>query len=347
MAQSAELRRAYSGLYGRFAARALLTAHLGIGRFISLKREGIEVPKSISVKRISKGDIPDWLAWDDRAQQHVLCEAKGSLTANDFLAAGQPKCVKEGKDQFLRVHCTDPNGPVYPARWVAASRWSTDRRSGQAASLLWDPPTDHEPVSEEISRNHREAITRAWLDSLAPGLGWRDANELLADQRAASAITVRAEPGEIPDEEDWPEVGDMPLAKVSAAQARSTEMEKVITRVVSTLSSDDVYREDWVSAGRPPEPKALEAQYLSALVTPYGVRPIRGASDVDELRTAQDRAQRREQPAMLVGIPLGLDPAARLSDALWMDGGGIARTGDLAVFDLRRIEIDAHGISLA
>ena len=34
LAESAELRRAYSGLYGRFFARALLSEHLGFSRFL-------------------------------------------------------------------------------------------------------------------------------------------------------------------------------------------------------------------------------------------------------------------------------------------------------------------------
>ena len=55
---------------------------------------------------------------------------------------------------------------------------------------------------------------------------------------------------------------------------------------------------------------------------------------------AQERAQRLEQSAMLVGVPLGLDIAGALTDQLWLDGAGIARSQDLAVFDLRRIQVD-------
>lgn len=65
------------------------------------------------------------------------------------------------------------------------------------------------------------------------------------------------------------------------------------------------------------------------------------------MRRAQERAREREQPAMLVGLPLDFDPGAVVSDVLWLDGAGIARTGDLAVFDLRRVEIDSSGFSAA
>jgi hypothetical protein len=347
LAQSAELRRAYSGLYGRFAARALLTAHFGFGRFVSLRRNGVEVPGSIKVERTKKGDIPDWVAWDDKAGRHVLCEAKGSLTANDFLSAGTPKCVTEGKAQFDRVQCTGPSGGLNPARWVAASRWATELRGGQATTLLWDPPSDHKPFPEEAARRHREAMTRAWLDSLAPGLGWRSGADLLAGEREGNAVFVRAEPGPIPHDEDWPLIGDEQAADLSGARAKSELTHKVVTRVGTTLSASDLYQTNWVSHERASEKVALEGRYISALVTPYGVRPIRVAADVDELHRAQERAQALEQPAMLVGIPLGLDPAAALTDQLWMDGAGISRSQDLAVFDLRRIVVEGGEVVAA
>ena len=97
LAESAELRRTYSGLYGRFVARALLTHHLGFTRFLSLKRNGLEVQGSVKVERTNGGDIPDWLAWDDRHSRFVLGEAKGSLTARDFLSPGTPKMCRKRK----------------------------------------------------------------------------------------------------------------------------------------------------------------------------------------------------------------------------------------------------------
>ncbi len=264
LAQSAELRRAYSGLYGRFAARALLTAHLGFSRFVSLKRNGVDVPGSIQVERSKRGDIPDWLAWDDRAGRHVLCEAKGSLTANDFLASATPKCVTEGKAQFDRVTSIGPSGPLTPACWVAASRWSTELRGGQAATLLWDPPTDHKPFSEEAQARHREAMTRAWLDSLAPGLGWRDGNDLLSDRRAENALLVHAGPGQIPVEEDWPMITKPPQAALSEGELRTENTQRVFQQVASTLTVETLYNADWLNHARSSEKIALERRYISS-----------------------------------------------------------------------------------
>ncbi|MDR7117380.1 hypothetical protein [Caulobacter sp. BE254] len=353
LAQSAELRRAYSGLYGRFVARALLSAHLGINRFVSLKRNGVVIPGSVAVTRISKGDIPDWIAWDDRASRHVLCEAKGSLTSRDFLAPGVPKCVKEGKAQFDRVETTGASGKLYPARWVAATRWVTDHRGGTPATLLWDPPQDHRPFSEDEAARHREAMTRAWLDSIAPGLGWRDADELLAPDRSRMAIVVNAEPGPVPPSQDWPELPDNDLPLI----ARLTEVARLdrfvaqrrpvpsdgpqdVADLAGAQSGSQTYQASWLPRPRGPEAKPHQGDYIAALATPFGLRPMRTRADFDLLRRAQDRARDLEEPAMIIGLPVGMDPGAAPAQTTWLDGAGISRKQDLAVFDLRRVKVD-------
>ncbi|TCQ02690.1 hypothetical protein C8J34_11654 [Rhizobium sp. PP-F2F-G36] len=204
LAESAELRRSYSGLYGRFMARALLTHHLGLSRFVSLKRNGISLPGSIAVTRNAAGDIPDWLAWDSRNNRFALCEAKGSLTANDFLTRDPPRCVADGKKQFRRVSSAISGRVTHPAEWVAASRWSTDQRGGPPITLLWDPPVSDTPFEPEEADRHREAITRAWLDSIGPGFGLANANEVLATAEKDHTVVVRAKPGPVPESRDWP-----------------------------------------------------------------------------------------------------------------------------------------------
>ncbi len=353
LAQSAELRRAYSGLYGRFVARALLSAHLGINRFVSLKRNGVDIDGSVTVERICKGDIPDWIAWDDRASRHVLCEAKGSLTSGDFLTASPPKCVKEGKAQFDRVKTTGAKGPIYPACWVAATRWVTDDRGGTPATLLWDPPQDHSPFSKEEAAGHREAMTRAWLDSIAPGLGWRDANDLLSPERARAAIVVSADPGPVPTYADWPTLNDsdantaleqVPVAREQRRQLLQrqapSEVERVVAALASTLSQSQIYQTSWLPGPTGAETKSHQGEYLAALATPFGVRPIRTRSDYEMLLRAQERAQSLEEPAMIIGLPLDMDPGAAVADNAWLDGAGISRKQDLAVFDLRRVKVD-------
>ena len=94
----------YSGLYGRYFARALLASRLGITDFVSLNRNSTQIPDGVSVERIDTGDIPDWIAWDPQENTYVLGEAKGCLTgsAQQFLGR-TPSCVDAGKVQFTRV----------------------------------------------------------------------------------------------------------------------------------------------------------------------------------------------------------------------------------------------------
>src|SRR5689334_19074871 len=58
---SAEIRRAYSGLYGRFFARAVLESRLNVTDLTPLGRNGVRLSNGDRVVRIAKGDIPDWV----------------------------------------------------------------------------------------------------------------------------------------------------------------------------------------------------------------------------------------------------------------------------------------------
>jgi len=349
LAESAELRRAYSGLYGRFIARALLKEHLGLSRFLSLERNGVTVPGAIQIKRSTKGDIPDWLAWDDRNATYVLGEAKGSLTARDFLNPNGPKCVREGKKQFDRVVATEAGLVVKPARWVAATRWATDDRRGDPITVLWDPPVPDDPQAEELAPKRREAMTRAWLDSLAPALGYRTASDLISDERNEDAIIVRADPGEVPESLDWPvgadEVGagKEPAAPAQVKSRRvPTDGEQVFKALTSGLQESEVYSDSGILEAKKAETKPYEGAYIAAAITPFGIRPIRSTDEFEGLKREQDRAQRLETPVMLAGIPLDLDPKQSPARQPWLDGAGIAQPGELALFDLRRVEVRRH-----
>ena len=346
LAESAELRRAYSGLYGRFFARALLTHHLGFTRFRSLKRNGLEVQGSVKVKRTNGGDIPDWIAWDDRNSGFVLGEAKGSLTARDFLSPGTPKCVGNGKDQFDRVETCVGGRTIHPARWVAATRWATEDRKGDPITILWDPPVEDTPFDEEEATRHRAAMTRAWLNSIAPRMGWTGANELLSREREREAIVIRAEPGSIPESKDWHPLedesdGDIPEATFAgiprqAESARRRELEDPI----GELRDSTLYADTTTLLPRDQESSVHEHPYIAAMITRFGIRPVRMSDDIDAMRRAQDPARDREEPAMLVGVPLGFDATSRLKDSIWLDGAGIAQPGNLAVFDLGQVTFD-------
>jgi len=328
LAESAEVRRAYSGLYGRFMARALLSRHLGLTRFIPLKRELTAIDGSVVVRRNGAGDIPDWLAWDGRHLRFALCEAKGSLTSNDFLGPGCPKCVSNGKSQFSRVVVEDGTSILQPIQWVAATRWSTDRRSVVPVTVLWDPPTQYDPFTPEQAKRHQAAIGRAWLESIAPGMGWRSAADLLSGDRVSAAVNVRAEPALVSTEDDWPETDE--------------DTDSGLTSFHGATSSAREFVPERLQREREQEGQAIsvhEGEYLVAVVTRFGIRPVRSRGEFETLQREQDRALAREEPAMLVALPLGYDFDTGPDEKTWISEAGIAKENDLAIFDLRRIKV--------
>ena len=64
LAESAEMRRAYSAIYGRYFSRGILASRLEVTDFVSLERKNTTIKDGVTVNRKSKGDIPDWIAWD-------------------------------------------------------------------------------------------------------------------------------------------------------------------------------------------------------------------------------------------------------------------------------------------
>ena len=176
LGESAEMRRVYSGLYGRYFARALLATELGLTDFIPLNRDITPIPDGVTVTRIDKGDIPDWIAWNPQTGAYVLGEGKGRLTGSEqrFLN-GTPSCVDAGKEQFARVEVRDSGGRTIATRnWVAVNLWSTDERRQRPVSLLWDPPEDGDLLTDDEVPRHADAIRRHHIATTAMRLGEPD-----------------------------------------------------------------------------------------------------------------------------------------------------------------------------
>lgn len=366
LAESSELRRAYSGLYGRFFARALLQQHLGFTNFLSLQRNGLNVGSGVVVERISAGDIPDWIAWSPAHQKHVLAEAKGSLTAKDFLTAGTPNCIKEGKTQFSRVRVLVNGVEIHPLRWVAASRWATDNRPGEPATALWDPPVPDQSFTPDEADRHQAAMHRAWLDSIAPGFGLRTAQDFSNAERSQLGVAIFAPPGGI-EADLWDgslKVEVPPEARPDDVDRPASYQAEEISRSGSSFDRDGKDGNGGVADSSEDEqngPDALEThglyesssvlkphtgeqtihfgRYVTAAVTKFGIAPVRAHRDLDALLRLQDRIRKDEEAtAMLVCIPLDdLKPGKR--KVIWNDAAGISQSGGLSVFDLGKVEI--------
>lgn len=355
LAGSGEMRRAYSALYGRFFARGLLRGKLGISRFVSLRRNETRVsnmPFPVSVHRRQKGDIPDWIAWNDSAGQLALCEAKGNLSAIDFLLPGTPKCIGPAKKQFGRVVVRGANRFVGAQRWVVANRWSTEIRDVEPASLLWDPPTGSSLKEEEIA-DFREAMTNGWLDQICHGFGWETGENLVAEGIRSLPVRVRAQRGPLPAEGRWlsdngegDEGGDDERKKLQG-HIFNEELTTVKSRSLLTdlnghlIPYLDENPEMLPELAMPRhEKKEYEGDFIITLATRFGLRPILNKREFNSIKKDQELARKFDQPALLLALPKGFSARKKIGAPIWEDDGGIAYENDLSVFDLRTAEID-------
>ncbi|BBF69773.1 hypothetical protein [Sphingomonas bisphenolicum] len=303
LAQSAELRRAYSALYGRYFSRALLASRLGLTDFVSLRTNKTRLPNGIVVERTLKGDIPDWIAWNPAEGAYSLCEAKGSLTGRqaDFMT-GQPACIRDGKRQFGRVQVLDRSGRALATRnWVAANLWSTDGRPRESVSLLWDPPADGTVISEGDRQQHADGMRRRRIANIALRLG-RPALLGSARRLGGALLRVTAKPD-----------GDGMPTKVSTAN--EDELLRPIERPAGELH---------------------EGTYAAAMISAFGIRSVVTSEDVAALMLARKSGE----PAMLFGLSVDSLRADQAIRRTWLSGQGIAAPDGLSLFDLHRVEID-------
>lgn len=303
LAESAELRRAYSALYGRYFSRALLASRLGLTDFVSLRTNLTRLPNGITIERTAKGDIPDWIAWDPREGRYCLCEAKGSLTGRemDFLT-GEPACVRDGKKQFSRVRVIDRSGRVVATRnWVAANLWSTDGRPRESVSLLWDPPGDGVAISADERQRHADGIRRRRIANIALRLG------------RVGLLGASRRPGDM-------------LLHVTAKPE-----DDGMPRWVGRDHEDELLR--------PVDRPAVEPHsdtYAAALITAFGIRPIVSPEDMSVIKSVR----RSGEPAMLFGLSANALHADQGFRQPWLSGQGIAAPDGISLFDLHRVDVE-------
>ena len=146
---------AYSGLLGRFVARAHLTQDLGVRVLVRLDvaKDALEsVGYSIRTNQADPGYRADWIGCDDRGL--VIAEAKGNHSGSIAPQGVQPPPIlRPAIRQVTRTEVWGSN--EVPARRVAiASRWATQQKLGCDPELLvWDsePPQTRQPDPALVS----------------------------------------------------------------------------------------------------------------------------------------------------------------------------------------------------
>lgn len=305
LATSAEMRRAYSALYGRFFARGMLQHVQGFTNFTPLHTDQTSVG-SITVARVETGDIPDWIAWDPAAQVHVLGEAKGNLTGSEGqFRTGTPGCIMNGKDQFERVSVVNSAGAqLWVDGWVGASLWATDQRDRRPVFVAWDPLHKGLRLDGQQAEEEARKMRRAWLASLADGFDEPALREGAGGLGPTVFVYARA-------------------SAYRAPRSPQQQLARLTPRVDEVI---DQPSHEW-HAGR----------YVPAILTRHGLRPMRGRAAVGELLGLQRRAIHEGEPLWFVGLHADAASANARARKPWMSDYGVVTPSGLAVLDLRKV----------
>lgn len=326
LGSSAEIRRAYSALYGRFFARAVLSANVNLSYFIPLRRDITTLTNGVTVNRIASGDIPDWIAWDHQRGGYALGEAKGALTGEPdaFWGPHQPKCVAGGKAQFARVEIRDTLGVKIESRdWVGANLWATDRRPRTPMALLWDPPGEGRELTANEIAAHRKAIATRWVMSLLPGFG------------RAELLRIRRQPIE---------QVDGPIIRITASRGDPLQEDK---REGGYFTPEPKPKSEEIGLYRllhyPPSETfsdyGHEGSYIVALTTPMGLVPINSETRWQDLLTVQNEAILKNRMAMIVGLNVETILNPGVDHKHWLGDTGFANRNGLSLFDIRSVKL--------
>lgn len=304
LAESAEMRRAYSAIYGRYFSRGILASRLRVTDFVPLARMNTTIENGVTVKRTSKGDIPDWIAWDSINGSYVLAEAKGNLTGKEeeYLCE-EPHCIKAGKAQFGRVSVKDLHGRQIRTRnWVTANLWSTEVRNRLPMSLLWDPIEQGEELRDHEISVHAAAIRKHRIANIATQLmhteSFRPGQDI-----PSMKLRISIEPSD----EDQLRFNTFPFFKSEHIEELSTELHEDI--------------------------------YIAAIITPLGVRPILDKPDLESALDTQRRVNEGIEVAMIYGLSMNAVMGSDYKRTAWLSGGGIASTDGAGLFNLKDVQI--------
>lgn len=305
LATSAEMRRAYSALYGRFFARGMLQHVQGITNFTPLHTNMTKVG-TVTVARIEDGDIPDWIAWDPAAMAHVLGEAKGNLTGSEAqFWTGTPGCITNGKGQFERVAVVNSAGAqVWVDGWVGASLWATDKRDRRPVFAAWDPVRQGLRLDGPQAEAEAQEVRRVWLASLADGFDEPALKDGAADLGTTIFVFARATPYRAP----------------GSPQLQPGRISRRIDEVVDE-----------------PSPNWHAGRYVPAILTRHGLRPMRGRDAGGDLLRLQKRAIHEGEAIWFVGLHAGSAGKTAHARKPWTSDHGVVTPSGLAVFDLRKV----------
>lgn len=147
LGQAREVKVALSGLFGRFVARAYLERYFNLSIFAHLGSRTIDLDRrrKVKIKRLSRGDLPDWIACASDLSSLTVAEAKGCHDPG-----GPAKALTRAWAQAGRVDVTAQGRRVTVKRIAIATRWGMAVAGPADAHLaVKDPLDEGEPLEPQ------------------------------------------------------------------------------------------------------------------------------------------------------------------------------------------------------
>lgn len=152
LGQAREVKVALSGLFGRFVARAYLERYFNLSIFAHLGSRIIDLDRrrQVKVTRLSRGDLPDWIACASSLSSLTVAEAKGCHDNG-----GPAKALNRAWAQAGRIDITAGGSKVTVKRIAIATRWGMAAPSPTDAHLSVRDPIDE---GEWIKPEEKDAL---------------------------------------------------------------------------------------------------------------------------------------------------------------------------------------------
>lgn len=147
LGQAREVKVALSGLFGRFVARAYLERYFGLSIFAHLGNHVIDLDrrKQARIKRLARGDLPDWIACKSDLTSLTIAEAKGCHDPG-----GPAKALARAWTQAGRIDVTVKGRRVTVKRIAVATRWGVANSNPADAYLsVRDPIDEGDPIDPQ------------------------------------------------------------------------------------------------------------------------------------------------------------------------------------------------------
>jgi hypothetical protein len=179
LGRGTEMRRSFSGLLGRFFARAYLELHHDFVWFPAIDGDKFHLSPNWRVSRKSRShtEMSDWIC--AHAGELAIGEAKGSHQKGNATRGGTPGPINTADGQIRGVRVQKRVRHRFRTTWqskrvkgwAVMSRWGLANPQRDPFLYALDPETEGEmPTPEEIDELV-QAVARAYVEQTALGLG--------------------------------------------------------------------------------------------------------------------------------------------------------------------------------